>query len=72
MRRLHDRASVRDMLNEFESNYPGTKHNIISSFLEILPLLKKEAQGRIKSCKNCGEPCSQDICQACKLIKKVK
>ncbi len=65
------RASVRDMLNEFEGKYPGTKHNVISSFLEVLPLLKKEVQGKIKSCSNCGEPCSQDICQACKLIKKI-
>jgi len=65
------RASVRDMLNEFDGKYPGTKHNVISSFLEVLPLLKKEAQGKIKSCSNCGEPCSQDVCQACKLIKRL-
>jgi len=65
------RASVRDILNEFDGKYPGTKHNIISSFLEVLPLLKKEVQGKIKSCSNCGEPSSQDICQACKLIKKL-
>ena len=65
------RASVRDILNEFDGKYPGTKHNIISSFLEVLPLLKKEVQGKIKSCSNCGEPCSQDVCQACKLIKKI-
>ena len=65
------RASVRDMLNEFDGKYPGTKHNVISSFLEVLPLLKKEVQGKIKSCSNCGEPCSQDVCQACKLIKKI-
>ena len=65
------RASVRDMLNEFDGKYPGTKHNVISSFLEVLPLLKKEVQGKIKSCSNCGEPCSQDVCQACKLIKRL-
>ena len=65
------RASVRDMLNEFDGKYPGTKHNVISSFLEVLPLLKKEAQGKIKACSNCGEPCSQDVCQACKLIKRL-
>ena len=34
------RSQVRDMLNEFESKYPGTKHSIIMSFLEMLPLLK--------------------------------
>jgi len=66
------RASIRDMLNEFEEKYPGTKHNIINSFLGVLPLLKKEYTGEIKSCKECGEPCSQEICQACKLVKNVK
>jgi len=65
------RASVRDMLNDFEERYPGTKYNIISSFLEILPLLKNKKIAAIKSCKECGEPSSQDICQACKLVKKI-
>ena len=65
------RASVRDMLNDFEEKYPGTKYNVISSFLEILPLLKNKKIAAIKSCKECGEPSSQDICQACKLVKKI-
>ena len=67
------RAQVRDMLNSFEAKYPGTKHGIINSFLEILPMLKNnvEYKGEIKSCKMCNEPCSQDICQACKYIENV-
>ena len=73
------RNKLRDFLNEFDAIYPGTKHSIIESFLEILPCLKEkyikeveEGKARIKSCKRCKEPCSQDICQACKIFGMVK
>lgn len=68
------RNSLRDWLNEFEQKYPGTKHNIINSFIEILPLLKKEYTQKskeIKTCKECGEPCSQEICQPCKVVERL-
>lgn len=67
------RAQVRDMLNDFEAKYPGTKHSIITSFLEILPLLKNnlEYKGELKDCNVCGEPCSQDVCQACVYMENV-
>lgn len=66
------RNVLKKVLNDFEDKYPGTKHSIIQSFLEILPLLRKEfvTRGLIKSCKLCKEPCSKDICQACKILEK--
>lgn len=69
------RGYVRDMINDFEAKSPGTKHGIIHSFLKILPLLKehyKNISSEIKLCSECGEPCTADICQACKLIDKIK
>jgi len=63
------RNSIKKMLNEFEEKYPGTKNNVVNSFLEILPLLKKKYIGKIESCERCGEPCSGKICQTCKLIE---
>jgi len=68
------RGSVRDMLNEFEAKYPGTKHSIINSFIEILPLLKekfKKEDSEIKSCTICEEPCAQSICKTCQYIKNI-
>jgi uncharacterized protein (TIGR00269 family) len=67
------RREDRDMLNEFEKKYPGTKNSIITSFLEILPLLRKNYKNLmpINNCKTCNEPCSQEICQVCKFIKKI-
>ena len=67
------RAQVRDMLNDFEDKYPGTKHSVISSFIEILPVLKEKYKDdkEIKSCKICYEPCSQEICKACQYVEDV-
>jgi len=67
------RRGVRDFIDKFEEKYPGTKHAIIKSFLEILPDLKKKYKkgGEIKYCKKCKEPCSKDICQKCELLKKL-
>lgn len=67
------RHEVRAMLNKFDGKYPATKYSIIKSFLEVLPLLKKNYKKlAIKSCKSCKEPCSQDICQTCEYVKMLK
>lgn len=67
------RAEVRDMLNNFEAKFPGTKHAIVNSFLEVLPDLKEKFKGGEASyCKQCGEPASKDKCNACKFVEKLK
>ena len=67
------REDMRNLLNNLEKKYPGTKYAVINSFLEILPLLKEEYRKnrKILQCENCGEPCSQKICQACRMIEKI-
>jgi len=67
------RGDIRNMLNEFEWHYAGTKHSIILSFLEILPLLKLNYKdgSKIKYCGRCGEVCSSDQCNTCKLLDKL-
>ena len=70
------RSQVKQMLNDFEDKYPGTKQGIIKSYLEILPvmkekLLKETYRGEIKLCQECGEPANNDVCNACKLRKEL-
>lgn len=66
------RAKVRDMLNGFEANFPGTKYAIANSFLQVLPDLKQRfRKGKANSCKKCKEPSSKDKCNACKYIEKL-
>ncbi len=67
------RAQVRDMLNDFENKFPGTKYSIINSFLQILPDLKSRFKdAEINSCKECGEPAAKDRCNACKFAEKLE
>jgi len=66
------RGQVKAMLNKFTEKHKQTKHAIVNSFMSILPLLKKEYAGaKIKGCKECGEPCSRDICKACDFLEKI-
>ena len=67
------RARVRDMLNNFENENPGTKYAIINSFLQALPGLKERFKnGKANSCKECGEPASKDKCNACIFVEKLE
>ncbi len=67
------RRSVRTMLNNFEETYTGTKNSIISSFLGLLPILKKEYEkGKLEFCKKCGEVSMDKLCAACKILEKLR
>lgn len=67
------RAQVRDMLNDLEQKFPGTKYSIVNSFLQILPLLKQQFKdGAIKVCTKCNEPSANDVCNACVYLEKLK
>ena len=67
------RAQVRDMLNELENKFPGTKYSIVNSFLQILPLLKQQFKHEaIKVCIKCSEPSANDVCNACVYLEKLK
>jgi uncharacterized protein (TIGR00269 family) len=68
--KLSYRANVRDMLNDFEAKFPGTKYSIANSFLGILPDLKaKFKEVEYSTCAKCGEPSSKDICNTCKFVE---
>ena len=67
------RAQVRDMLNDFEAKFPGTKYAIVNSFLQALPDLRarfKDSEAGF--CKNCGEAAAKDKCNACRFAEKLK
>ena len=67
------RSYVYDILNLLEDRNPGTKHSILQSFLEILPLLKERYKDReIKTCKQCSEPSAKEICRACEFVNLIK
>lgn len=67
------RNEVQEMLNNLESKKPGSKANIVNHFLKnsdgIKKLHKKESSVGI--CEECFEPSSDNICNACKMVKKL-
>ena len=67
------RAQVRNMLNDLENKFPGTKYSIVNSFLQTLPLLKQQFKyDAIKICIKCSEPSANDVCNACVYLKKLR
>lgn len=69
------RATVRDLINQMESTYPGSKHGLVGAFLQTLPALKQTfASGNltINACEKCGEPASGKVCKACYFLEKIR
>ena len=67
------RAQVRDVLNDLENKFPGTKYSIVNSFLQTLPLLKQQFKDEvIKVCIKCSESSANDVCNACIYLEKLR
>ena len=66
------RGDMRDMINQLEDRYPGTKYNIVRTFDRIRPALSRMIkESKIRACKRCKEPTSQEICKACSLLERI-
>ncbi len=60
------RGVFRDIVDDLEYRNPGTRHSILNSYDSIREmLLDKFPPVGLNSCRECGEPTSQDICKAC-------
>jgi uncharacterized protein (TIGR00269 family) len=66
------RAGVRDLLNEYESLHPGTKHAVLGWFLDVFSKgLSVSAPSAVVVCEKCGEPCSDSVCASCVLVESL-
>ena len=65
------RMETRDFLNKLEDSSPGIKYSILRSGEKLSQVLRKTIKhGEIGTCENCGEPSSERICKACKIIEE--
>jgi len=69
------RWDVRNILNDLETKYPGTKYSVLRTFDRIKPALEATVasfsnSGKIGTCKKCGEPASNDVCKVCELLAR--
>jgi len=62
------RNQYRNVIGELETRSPGTRHSIISSYDQLLPLLLSSVRpAELKKC-GCGEPTLGKECKACELL----
>jgi len=61
------RNQYRNVIGELETRSPGTRHSIISSYDQLLPMLSSSVKpATLKKCV-CGEPTLGKECKACEL-----
>jgi len=65
------RAKIRSTINKLEIEKPGTKLNIVNSFLEISSELKEKIESPKGYCKICGLPSPNDVCSKCVILEKL-
>ena len=70
---LSFRSDVRDLLNNLEMKFPGTKQSCMKGFYGLSDLLAMRYPPMdLSSCSLCGEPCVDGLCKACQLLNRIK
>ncbi len=64
------RNEIREMINNYEVKHPGTKYSLLGGFDAISESLRPPGT-QIVRCEKCGEPSSESICKACRLLGKI-
>jgi uncharacterized protein (TIGR00269 family) len=66
------RNSYREIVASLEDKYPGTRHSLVRSYQEILPLLGTlYPPAKLSTC-SCGEPTMTEKCKACELLESLR
>lgn len=66
------RREVRSMLSAFEYRHPGTMLHLMGSKKKIeRSCTGLFISGPLRACRECGDPCSGNICQVCLLTRSL-
>jgi len=73
------RGIVKDFLNDAEKKYPGTKFNVLKSYLAFVESAvgngRKPAQNAaapVRKCKKCNAKSAGEVCRACQVLGFLK
>jgi len=59
------RNDIKDMIDSLEDKHPGIRFKIFRGAEKIRSLVRTSSQSEMSFCSRCGEPASNEICQAC-------
>jgi uncharacterized protein (TIGR00269 family) len=65
------RLEVKNLLNDLEDRHPGTKYSVSRGCKRIIDL-QPDSNFQTQPCRKCGEPCSNGLCQSCRLLDQIK
>jgi len=66
------RNDVRRTLNRLEERHPGIKYTVYSSMEKIREAMRQTVKETpLRNCKSCGEPTTEETCQACKILLRL-
>jgi uncharacterized protein (TIGR00269 family) len=67
------RVEIRKWLEQMDKEHVEVRNAIVSSFLKLMPLLKKKYAGfQFKKCRKCGFISAGELCRTCQLLKQLK
>ena len=65
------RQEIRDMINDYEINHPGSKYALMRGFEKISNSIKVGSYDLL-GCEICGAPSGDRLCKSCNLLKQIK
>jgi len=66
------RNDIRTMLNTIEEKHIGTKFAISRTIEKLRPIIEQNTTNTdFKTCKECGEPSSQELCKTCEMLQHI-
>ena len=67
------RNDMRIYLNRLEEKHPSIKYTLYRSIEKIREVIAKHVkEPQLKSCRICGEPTTDTICQVCKMLSELE
>jgi uncharacterized protein (TIGR00269 family) len=67
------RNDVRGMLNCMEEKHVGTKFTVFRALEKLRPAIEETIKkDSFKTCIECGEPSTLDLCKACELLRQLR
>lgn len=67
------RLEIREILTDLEFRYPGTCDSLIHTRDVLRTCVSGQIpSGDLQTCRECGEPCSGEICQVCRILDSLR